>query len=224
MIITFERKLGQFTEPIEENPIDVITGESIQRNRLIRIKVSGTIYTYDIQTLKRILQTQNRPKEPTSNIPFTGHQINFIRDHPYRLPRSIVRQHRREERRERRMEEREQREWAAQVVDTEEIRAPINNWRRLITRMNRVRRVRRQNQTFPIGRRRMRTRINPIHFHDTVATLLHMQSPLNTPRRQLNRSNRRRRGERVPSYFTNLKLREYPISSAMKERERSWRY
>lgn len=76
-----------------DNPIDVITQETIPIHRLYRIRINNNIINYDIITLKRIVYTQQVPKEPTTNIPFTDRQVTLIGSHPVQIPQEAIDNH-----------------------------------------------------------------------------------------------------------------------------------
>ena len=63
-------------------PLDVVYQTPIPPERLIRLNVNNKMRCYDLTTLKRIIDTEEQPKEPLTRIPFSAKFIDFVKNHP----------------------------------------------------------------------------------------------------------------------------------------------
>lgn len=78
-------------EKLPDDGCDPITLEPIPKQNLVRLRVNGKLYSYDIITLKRHIRGRTHPCDPLTGVKFTESILEHIEQHPVDIPDEIKR-------------------------------------------------------------------------------------------------------------------------------------
>lgn len=74
--------------------LDAVTSLPLEQGRVIRLRIRGVLYCYDVVTLKRIIHDAERqhrvPEEPMARTPLTASQIARIKQHPVQMNANVL--------------------------------------------------------------------------------------------------------------------------------------